>query len=512
MNRLIASACAAAVLFAGPGAAEARAPVDGSDYVQCDGAPAFQSVGSLLGQIVMITATAGVVGGIVGAPEVGDTTKRLTGEKGMAACASALGRETNELRRAQLTLARAIHMLEAKQYDAAIAEARSTSTVAGKLAQEKTYGQGLALAALEIEAAALAGLGRPAEAEQTALRMAAAAPYDVLNVLRASPYVNLTDDMSPEKRVFIDRAGRLWPNWLSGAAEARQWAGDYAGSAAAYEAYEQLLRGFTPPKTPATYPAALANVSVAYMMAGDLARSETVARETRTALDQMTRDGSALRAAQAITRAEELLDFQAVGRAMAEGRIAEARTLFAGRSRWTAPTAAAVSDLSARLRAGAAPAQLIGGLVREPAAIRAEALASKLALVVDEKSLTSLHGAIRYIPENALGGASRLVWKVDKSPFMLKRGPKDTYVGEIYDAANYAPQVAGQALLLHVALLAQAQGKAGFVIMPLRERLTVLIARIGDPGDVGLPPAATISAAQVIADLSPSIPEPVKRK
>src|SRR5437868_558757 len=102
MSKSLLAAASVAILLAPalPARAEPKPP---SDYVLCDGSPAAMSAGEAAGRILAITATLGVVGGLVGAPETADKSKRAEAAAGVSACNNAIGSEQNEMRRVQLT-------------------------------------------------------------------------------------------------------------------------------------------------------------------------------------------------------------------------------------------------------------------------------------------------------------------------------------------------------------------------------------------------------------------------
>jgi hypothetical protein len=510
MGRQGVWACGAAVLamLAGQAQAETAAATDpklGSVHVRCDGQPASVSSGELLARLLLITASAGLAGG----GETADTKKRLSGAEAITACDAALAQEKEPTRRVQLTLARAIHQIEVKNYEAALTDARSVPTAAGDKAQERGFQRGLMLSGLELEAASLVRLGRPAEAEAAALKMAAAAPYDLVNMLRVSRYVGLTDTMSPAKQVFFDRYVRMWPTALVRRAEAREWTGDFAGSAADIEALTVIVGDFLKDDQPNS-PAFPAKIAVAYGLAGDMARSNALAAQARATVDEMVRSGKALNEQNTVSQTEELLDFQSIVRAASEGRMAEARAAFAARTHWLTPTAPAVALLTQKLRDGAKPAELTGPLARDPATLRAQALAARAgAIIEDAKAVDVLYGAIR----NSAGGdpysgLSRAVWKTDKSRYIIKRNAKDTYKGELLLFYGVYGPPAGEALLLHCALLAQSRGKTGFLLSPGRSRLDSAQVLFGNPGEPGFPRGVTMEAAPVILALSEDMPQP----
>ena len=513
-------ACVAALAFAWAGAARAQdfTPVTappasdgkaGSEYLQCDGQPALMSGAALAGWAVTMTATLGIVGGLVGAPEEADLNKRVDGDAGVAACAKALAHDTNDLRRAQLTLAKAIHQMEARRYDAAIADAHGLAAAAPTRSAEPGFQRSLGLAALEIEAAALVRLGRPAEAEAVALRMGAAAPYDVFNQVRAAAYVGLTPDLTPAKRAWFDQAVRLWPDFLGREAAVDQWAGRYEPASDRLADLVSVALGYDPDPEPPPLPLITAARAVSLMAAGRQDLSDALADQGRAEVEGMVRDGKAQAQQNTVAQAQELLDFQAIGRQLAQGHAPEARAAFAAHAHWFSPTPPAVAWLGGRLRDGAPAAQLTGSLAVDPARLRADWFANRLkAMAEDKKAVANLWPAVRYRPPNAFNNLPPAVWNTAKSPLIVKRTPKDTYKGEVILITGFQNEAASEAILLHAALLARARGKTGFVMPLTRRQINAAAVRIGDPGDPGFPARATFNAAKVIADLSPEMPDP----
>ncbi len=483
----------------------------GSVWVRCDGQPASMSAGALAAYLLAITATGGIVGGLVGAPETGDVDKRLKGEDGVAACDLAIAREDEDIRRASLGLARAIHRIEAKQYDAAMVDLKGVDALAGVKAQEDDYRRSLGLTILELQATVLVRQGKVAEAQAVALEMAGTAPYDIITLGRALPFVELTGTMDPGKQAFLERIGKLYPTTLDRRSDLKQWTGDFVGSAADLERYDALLKVFLPESDPRVL--AIARRSVAYMLAGDMTKSTLLAAEARKAVDALAGSGKADDSANLIARAEEMLDFQAIGRQLAEGKAAEARAAFAARSRWVAPTAPAVALLTERLRAGASPAELTGALTRDPAQIRADALAVRAKQIAEPADETkALYGTMRPYLRNAHQPYTSGVWRTEKSRYLAERTEKAKYAGELLFIYGAYGQAGGEALLLHAALLAEARGEGGFVLGPARTKMDSTLVMFGDPGEPGMVDGMIIDAQDVIAALSGEMPKPVKRR
>lgn len=512
---VLSAGAAPSIAVAAPKKEAAKEKPDGSAFVRCDGKGRHISGAETAAMLLAITATGGIVGGLVGGPETPDDSKRLSGAEGVAACDQAIAGETDEIRLVQLTLAKAVHQIEAGDPAGGLATAGRVETLAGKKATDLGFRRSLALSRMEIEAAALLRLGKPAEAEAKALEMAQASRWDVVNLLRAAPYIGLTAEMTPAKTAFWDQYQRLMPIVLHDRYEARQWAGQWTESARDYEYLYQNFRTFQP--EPQDEPAImLARRSVALLMAGDVAGSNDLAAKARAAADKAIASGEAVNAADAASKTEELLDFQTVGRNLAEGRVKEARVQFSARGRWLAPTAPAVALMTERLRAGAPAAELTGSLARDPAAIRADALAGEAKALIertDKKNV--LFGAIRGpMTASSWTSAASTVWKDgNPPPLFLKRTPKSKYKGDLMFASSYtlAGTAAGEAMILQCALTAKRRAEKGCMLSPTRDKIYVMQVVVASPGQDGVVPELLIDAETAIAELSTAFPKPVKR-
>lgn len=510
-------ACLVAAAFAGQIAAGAditkkkEDPDLGSVFLRCDGAPAHRTGAETAGRILLIMATAG----LAGPGELKNTAKRLTGPEAVAACDTALGTEADPIRKVQLTLARAIHHIEAKNFEAALTDARAAPGLAGKDGEGIGFQHSLLISAMDLEAQALARLGRPAEAEAVALKMTAMAPYDLVTQQQASHFIGLTAAMTPEKKDYLDRYARIAPRGTFHLSDAAEWAGDFDTAAAAMQAYLDVVRGFANDQDPAPpLPAIEARLAVQLALAGDLARSNEIAAGARKTVDGMVQSGKALTMQPIIAEAEELLDFQAIIVKAATGKLAEARQAFTGRSRWLSPTAAVVAEVTQRLRQGAKPAELTGALARDPAEIRASGLVALIGAITEATDADkSLFAAIRPL----MSVDDYKYWnddirEVKESDYIVKRTAKATYSGDFIYMKRPNGIAAGDALLMHCALLAKSKGVKGFVLYPSRKRLEAAFVQFGNPGQPGFPALVTLDADTVIAALTPEFPEKPKRK
>jgi len=477
----------------------------GSAYLQCDGRPRVRSQGELLADIGLITVTGGLFG-FIDKPEQPNASKRLAGLPGVAACNAALATDTIPLRRAQLTLARSVHHIEAKDYDSAIIDAHAVFTAAGDMGALSDFQHSVGLSALRLEAVALIGLRRPADAEDVALRMAAMEPYDLLNLLDAQDFVSLTSRMTPAKAAFYAQLSRMSGPGLYQEARGREWVNDFAGAATDAGAVLDRAKAVWPDR-PVCFDC-LAYRAQALALAGDRARAAQDAAQARQVLDDQVKSGQA--SAEVAAHAQELLDFEAIVEQMNAGAAADARAAFASRSRWNAPSAPAVAYLAEKLRAGADPGALRGLLASDPQAIRNEALAARANAWVQAPNLGDMlfKRMWVYTPQKSFTTLAGNTWKTENSRHIVKVSDKDRngFVGEVVSFIGSPPIPAGQAVLLHCALLAKSRGKTGFMLAPVRKELDFVLVQFGDAGQPGFPAAATFNADTVIADLSPKFP------
>jgi hypothetical protein len=487
---------------AGP-PAEQKGP--GSVFVRCDGYPAHQTPADLAVRLVAIMATAG----LAGPGELADARKRAHGDDGVAACAAALGQETEPLRRAQLTLGRAAHQIEAGHFEDALADARSVDTVAGPRAAEAAYRRGPMLTGLELRAAALLRLDKPDEATDTAVRMADLDPWDEILQLRAARFVTPRESLDPATLTFLDRLARINPQALLTRAHALEWAGDWRGAADSMATLIEVYAGFAK-DSPAPQPALRARVALDLAMAGETARSDALATVARGEIDSSMASGGGVNGTSVLAEAGDTLDLREIVLDLAAGRAEAARTRFAARSNWLSAGPALVAALTDRLRAGAPAGQLTGPLARTGAAQRADARRQTIAaLLTGAQAETALWSAFRPpLADNLYSVWDRPVWRTDRSPFIAVKTGKETTRGDclILNPANGVPT--GEALLMHAAMLARSHGAPGFVIHPYRPKLNIAWVMYGAVGDPGMPASAYMDAGQVIAGLSGRFPDP----
>jgi hypothetical protein len=492
---LSAAVCALAIA-----SAPARAA---SDYVQCDGQAKGMDFAEGLARFTVILGSLG----LFGSPEQDNTAERRFGTEGVDACTRAVedGRgKGNDLRRSRLLLARAIHQIEAKNLDAALADARAFPAAGGEKAGDAGFQRSFALSALELEAAVLVRQGKGAEAEAAALKMAAASPYDLANLVRVTFYLDKSLPLGPAKRAYFANVTRLMPELRLSWAEALRWQGEYGAAADEAAALMAML------EAKEAQPQLVALQAVDLYMAGRAAEADALAAKARADNDVRAASETTDAAKAAITRTDDLLAFAKVIAATKAGQMADARRMFGARERWLSVPVPMVADIAEKLRVGATPAELTGALARDPATLRAEALAGERTRRTNDDALKALYRVIRpYLSPGSYASLAKPVNETAKSKYMPVK--QDTLPGEPVSVTGEGGVAAGEALLLHSALIAKARGKAAFAIVPFRTNLATARVVFENPGSSKLPSSAYFAADAVVAALGPRfVPPPSK--
>jgi hypothetical protein len=487
----------------------------GSLYLRCDGKPNNMSDGEsfarILGAVTLLAIFAP-------APETPDPSKRLFGEEGVKACDELLDGakpEGNGLRRLPLIVARGIHQIEAKNYDAAladIAKARVEAQALGLLGNpyfDRSFG--LSFGALEAEARLRKD--DPAGAQQAALGQVTGMRFSMVPILTAQQYAEFLPQLSAQEEQIHDAEARIMPGGLNSYASRLEEAGRFADAAAKREALIATLEELKPEHA-SSGPYAWAAVS--HALAGDAARAQERADFARSNLAARRAAGVAETNASAVV---ELLDLYDIIRAAGAGDLTAARRSFAARSQWLEPGLGAVMEVNRRLRAGAEPAELFGALAKSANEMwqerRDTALATRLQKDTDNRSLFAYQ--LPYAEINAFEDRSKDTWRIVKSKMMSDKPDEKTGMWRIFAYGNV--QTLGDSIMLHAALQAQAQGKDGFTMifsLPTRDQylgsIGVGTVRFVNRGETGADPARFIEAAPVIAELSQLIPSPDELK
>ena len=441
--------------------------------------------------------------------ESADASKRRFALEGVAACSSLLsgeGMEGNPRRRLGLILGRAIHQIEAKNYQAAmddVALARHEAEAAGFMA-DAYFARSRGRAFDTIEGAALIRMGRAEEARAVSLKNIGNEEYSLVPLFSTATYSEFLDKPSGEEDRLNAWRSRLIPSMAGSRADRFDLGGRFTDSARLRDA----LVEFDAEHSPETISSLLiAWAAVAYALAGNFAVGAERAKAARANADQRRLDGNPETEAAEVV---ELLDLYNIIDTAHSGDAKTARRLFAARSQWLGASLGSVLEVNRRLRQGAAADELIGGLAKTPEELWKDHVDSTRAALLakdkDNKTLFGLAPAER--PAKLYQAVARNVWRTDKSKIKPEKTKSRL---ELMYLPLTDPVVAMDAYVLHAALIARSRGQQGFVFSPVISRNIVAASfRTGNRGDRGFPPDLFVDANDVIAKLSPLIPQPVR--
>ena len=509
--RLLAGAAALSLSVVPLSGAGAQSEKPGSAYVQCDGQPDNVTDGEtaarLLGAVTLL--------GIFAPPnEAPDASKRKFGAEGVAACTSLLSgerAENNPKRRLGLILGRAIHHIEAKNYQAAIddvAMARREAQAAGFM-NDAYFVRSRARAFDRVESAALVRMGRAEDARAVSLRNSADAAFSMISLFSTPTYSEFLQKQSGEEDRITAWQTRIMPPLAGARADRLELDGRFADSARLRDA----LIEFDVEQTPELNNSLLiARSAVAHALAGNFAVAAERAKAARANIDQRKLAGKPEDNGAEVV---ELLDLYAILETAHSGDVKAARRLFAARSQWLSVSLGSVMEANRRLRDGAAPDELIGALAKSPDDLWTDHVESTRAALFakdkDNKTLFAMIPAER--SQKLYAAVAKNVWRTDKSKIVLPNKKADPSKNrmELMYLPMTDPVVAVDAYMLHAALVARSRGHQGFVFMPfISGRLFAGSFRTGNRGERGFPPELFLDAGEVIANLSRVIPEPVR--
>lgn len=518
----VAATLAASLSFAMASAATAQittAKVDsGSLYVQCDGFPNNMTTGEgvarFLGAVTLLALFAPP-------PEAADASKRKFGTEGVVACTNILEGEKGEgnvRRRIPLILARGLHRIEAKDYDGAVADvaiARAEAEKAG-LTADPYFNRSMGLSFDQVEAAALVRKGEVEDAMRVSLADVAQHRFSLMPLYTFKTYA----DIAPlGNDADLDRAmalSRISPGSIGTAAGRLEELSRFSESATlradlvTYLSTRKDKDGkFREPSTKA-----VAEFALSAALAGRWDDAAAAAERSRALDAKLVGDGKPEEMDIRLP-ASEILDLYDVLLLAKQGNIEGARRKFTARTQWLAPSFGAVMATNRLLYDGATAADRTGQLAKPATELWSDRAAAKRAelLAKDDDNKTLFFLIEPYVSGSSFEAQSRQVWRTDKSKIFLKltpgKGDPDAKLALVHGAAA---DVAFDAMLLHAALDAKAQGKQGFTFLPIIDNYVAGIVHAGNSGDASMPPSLFLTAEEVIAALSPAIPDPVTLK
>lgn len=478
-----------------------------SDYLKCDGQPNNMTGGEtaarLIGALTLLSLFAP-------SPEGYSPNAREFAAAGVAACNRLIdgpgdAAESNAARRIPLILGRALHQIEAANYNAAIADvarARAEATADGRMADPlfaRTVGRAMSL----IEANAQLRLGNHAEARRLGLdgiereRLSINLLFGYANF----PLYNRNADANED--IYYRSLYRLMPTVSVGSYSARlSELGQFERAAAISEDFLALNDTLGYPLQSSLN---LAATSLSQALAGNWARSNELADLARDNMDKRQREGQG---ETNVSTTVELLDMQNIVRAHHDGRIAEARRLFTGRSAWPAAGFGNLVEVTRRLRTGATADELIGPLATTPDELWERRLAVEQREMLnqdkDNNTLWRMNRAI--VPASMFESTANNVWRVDRS--RLFTAADNNGWARIAMPAGVSLVPGMDAILLHAALQARRLGAPGFAIVFAPSAPRLAMVRFGAVGDVGISEHRYFDAAEVIAEIEPRIPTP----
>ena len=482
-------------------AGEAKAP---SPFVQCDGKVGHVSGGERFMRLLLVTATAGL-------SEAGmasdNATLRLKGAAGVAACDSALASEGDGYRRAELALARAIHLDEDKKWAEAATAAHGIPAYLPAISIDRSLAQSTAAASSYLEAIELARAGRYAEAEAAAAKSVEASRFEVVGVQRAARLFGLDRTMTPAKAAAFASVAQMTPGESLTVARYYAEGGDYRAAASLIGNMARSFDQFLDPVKREPNASMLAKQALYTALAGDASAARTLLAAARKQADADAASGDSAKYPSNAAEADEYCGATDVALALAEKRSADARRLFAARERWALLPGGVTAAMVGAIAPTVPEAERSGLLSKGEAGLWTETRDGRVKMLGGEKEarLWSASGLLQVDARYA--GVASAVWtgRTAKPKLLIKEKADDRYT-----ILSAAPKIygipAGEALMLHAALVAQARGKSGFLVFPLRKTVDLMAVRFVDAPEVGLGSPLYIPASDVVTALAERFP------
>lgn len=510
ISKLCALASAGAILglSSAAAAAQAKAGKQPSVFIQCDGRIGHVSAGEKIGRLLLVTATAGLSEAAMSGDKA---TGRVSGVAGAAACDAALQSEGDGYRRAQLGLAKAIHLGEAAQWEAAASAARAVPSLITAQVGDWSLTRSTETAAATIEAWALARAGKLAEAETVQARAVLRAGADAMALQRTAGYLRLTRTMSEPKRQAYFHLMRYAPQFQTVALYGFADAGDYRSARTAIRAIYALHKAMYEKAPPQSQFEAMEASYAA--MDGNAADARRLLNAARISFARDRSEGN-FSSPENASSVDEDLAFAEAATAMAEGKMADARRLIGQRSLWGGIAPGMVTDLVTRLSADAPAGERPGILAGEPIASWSDFTNARIKSLGEDaqtkrmwSALTELMVDKHYAPlakQAATGTGTKPRWLMKPIKDVPLKFELITVTGVFYGPAVNEP------MLLHAAYIARARGKQGIALAPVRKSIDMVGVKFVNPGDEGIAAESIIDANALIAQLEPHLkpPEP----
>jgi hypothetical protein len=479
--------------------------------VLCDGNPNNMSSGETAARLLGAVTLLGI---FAPPPESADPKARKFGKEGVEACNKILlgeKSEGNTARRIELTLARAIHQIEAKDYDSAladVAEARKESA-AGGYPENPYYRRSTWLGMDQIEAAALIRKNQPTEAVEAAFRQMEGARHQYLvigQMLSYPSFVKAGDPASANLDAFNNHMQRISPDTAATRAARHAELGRFGEAAKLREAQLDVHLAFKPDNKSSIF---YALAALDHALAGDWTLAEQRAGEAKTNIEARVTAG---KPEETRSESSEILDLYEVLKLHRDGNSTAARRMFTGRSAWLAPSLGAVMEANRRLSVGASAEEKIGLLAKTADEMWDERKAASLAqmLAKDADNTTLFYMLKDYTKGSGWEAYSKRVWETKKKSKILGEPVEKNgiIVAGLFDLyGEFWAQ--HDAMLLHTALTAKEKGHSHFYFNPLFEKgYSYAQVRFGKAGDPGLPAELVLEPGPVIAELEQLIPPP----
>lgn len=483
-----------------------------SPFVLCDGRTGYVSSGSRLFRALAVTATLGVS---ELATTKDDGSKRLSGAEGAAACTTALGLEQNGERRVELVIAKTIHLVEANKLDDALATIRTAAEAAGDYRNDIGFKRTLLPRAILLEAAVLLRAKQFEQAEDRAVEALQANPYDVVLAQRAQPFMLLTTRLTPAKRDALAQMVRIMPTNVGIYSDALTVAGRFDEAATVFADLIDVASVTYKKFSPVDFDAARC---VLLVLSGNVEQSNQIKAKVETEIAALQASGDAGGMTNAIARASEMLTLQSLLVELKQGKATEARATFRAHGAWLLANRGIVYASMQQLQAGAPASELTGPLGESAAAWYVHKISDFATVWSTEEQTKRLYSlALNSASAEEYARAGRVTWATGPKPKFLLISKKSDEparyeVMTTLSMASVAGLPAGEALLLQAALIARERKLDGFSLVPVRAAIDLIGVRFGNVGTPGFPANLSMSAQQVINDLSPVIPRPVAGK